>query len=250
MLTIIAVVVGALIALQLTAVRRINEPAIQDQVPQSEQYPFRSVAVLCVGYFSTFGSELTMVTMLPAFFSETWGLSSTTAGLAAASFAFTNLVARPAGGILSDRLGSRKRTLTTLLAATTIGYCILVTVGGSWPVWAAIIACITCSVCVQATSGAVFAVVPLINKPSSGQIAGMVGAYGNVGAIAFLTFSILTGPRATFGLIAAIMAVAGVASIFLVEPTSSHGGHSPQLDLTSPAAQTTPNSSPLAKATR
>ena len=42
--------------------------------------------------------------------------------LAASSFAFMNLVTRPGGGLLSDVLGSRKRTLTALLAGLAVGY--------------------------------------------------------------------------------------------------------------------------------
>lgn len=35
--------------------------------------------------------------------------------------------------------------------------------------------------------GAVYAIVPLIKRRMTGQIAGMVGAYGNVGGVLFLT---------------------------------------------------------------
>jgi len=44
-----------------------------------------------------------------------------------------------------------------------------------------------CSFFVQAGEGAVFAVVPLIKRRMTGQIAGMTGAYGNVGAVTYLT---------------------------------------------------------------
>lgn len=38
---------------------------------------------------------------------------------------------------------------------------------------------------VQAGCGAVYAMVPLIKRRMTGQIAGMVGAYGNVGGVTF-----------------------------------------------------------------
>ncbi|MDH5302165.1 MAG: MFS transporter, partial [Gammaproteobacteria bacterium] len=38
-----------------------------------------------------------------------------------------------------------------------------------------------------AGSGAVYAMVPLIQRRMTGQIAGMAGAFGNVGAVIFLT---------------------------------------------------------------
>lgn len=214
-------VIGALLALQLAAVRKVNQPILDGEIP-AETFSLRTVAVLCAAYFAAFGSELAIVTMLPSFFASTWDLGPRMAGLAAASFAFMNLVARPAGGLFSDRLGSRKRTLSVLLSGTTIGYLALTTLGSSWPVFAAIGMCMICSFCVQASEGAVFAVVPLVNKPSGGQIAGIVGAYGNVGAIVFLTCSILAGTRATFILIAASTLVALLASKWLIEPTAGH----------------------------
>jgi NNP family nitrate/nitrite transporter-like MFS transporter len=44
-----------------------------------------------------------------------------------------------------------------------------------------------CSFFVQAGEGSTFAIVPLVKRRVTGQIAGMVGAYGNVGAVAYLT---------------------------------------------------------------
>ena len=44
-----------------------------------------------------------------------------------------------------------------------------------------------CSFFVQAAEGATFALVPLVKPRITGQIAGNVGAYGNVGAVAYLT---------------------------------------------------------------
>ena len=55
-----------------------------------------------------------------------------------------------------------------------------------WPVWLAVVAAMVCSFFVQAGEGAVFAVVPLIKRSLTGQIAGMTGAYGNVGAVIYL----------------------------------------------------------------
>ena len=46
---------------------------------------------------------------------------------------------------------------------------------------------LVCSLSVQAACGAVYSVVPLVQRRMTGQIAGMVGAYGNVGSVIFLT---------------------------------------------------------------
>ena len=215
--------VAVLLLVQEITVFRVNRPALRDEYPPEDQYPVRSVAVLCLAYFATFGSELAVVTMLPGFFAETWGLGPAAAGVAASGFAFMNLTSRPAGGLLSDVLGSRRRTLGTLLVGLVAGYVLLATLGPAWPWMLAVAACMACSFFVQAGEGAVYAIVPLVKKRVSGQVAGLAGAFGNVGAVCFLTANILVSTRAFFLLIAAAAVVAVVANRWLVEPANSFG---------------------------
>ena len=217
------VAVAALLLFQEWTVLRVNRPALRDEYPPEDQYPVRNVAVLCVAYFATFGSELAVVTMLPGFFADTWGLGPAVAGAAASGFAFMNLAARPAGGLLSDILGSRKRTLSTLLVGLVVGYGLMSTLGPAWPWVAAIAVCMACSFFVQSGEGAVYAIVPLVKKRVSGQVAGMAGAMGNVGAICFLTLNIMVSERVFFLCIAAAAVVAVVCARFLVEPENSFG---------------------------
>lgn len=215
--------VAALLAFQEWKVFGVNRPALRDEYPPEDQYPVRNVAVLCIAYFATFGSELAVVTMLPGFFADTWGLGPAVAGAAASGFAFMNLAARPAGGLLSDILGSRKRTLSTLLVGLVVGYGLMSTLGPAWPWVAAIAVCMGCSFFVQSGEGAVYAIVPLVKKRVSGQVAGMAGAMGNVGAICFLTLNIMVSERIFFLCIAGAALVAVVCSRFLVEPENSFG---------------------------
>jgi NNP family nitrate/nitrite transporter-like MFS transporter len=245
--TLVAVV--ALLVVQEITVFRINRPALRDEYPPEDRYPVRSVAVLCLAYFATFGSELAVVTMLPGFFADTWGLGPAAAGVAASGFAFMNLMSRPAGGLLSDVLGSRRRTLGTLLVGLVAGYAVLATLGPAWPWVLAVAACMACSFFVQAGEGAVFAIVPLVKKRVSGQVAGMAGAFGNVGAVCFLTAGILVSTRAFFLLIAAASIVALVANRWLVEPHNSFGSElltdgavasPPEVDVVDPARHPTP----------
>ena len=92
-----------------------DTPALRDEYPPEDRYPVRNVAVLCVADFATFGSELAVVTMLPGFFADTWGLGPAAAGAAASGFAFMNLTARPAGGLLPGTL--EQRSVVALLGA-------------------------------------------------------------------------------------------------------------------------------------
>ncbi len=219
----VLVAVAVLLITQELTVFAVNRPALANEYPAEDQYPVRSVAVLCLAYFATFGSELAVVTMLPGFFADTWGLGPAVAGIAASGFAFMNLAARPAGGMLSDVLGSRRRTLGTLLVGLVAGYGLLATLGPAWPWVLAIVACMACSFFVQSGEGAVYAIVPLVKKRVSGQVAGLCGAFGNVGAVVFLTANILVSTRVFFLIIAGAAVIATVANRWLVEPENSFG---------------------------
>jgi NNP family nitrate/nitrite transporter-like MFS transporter len=65
---------------------------------------------------------------------------------------------------------------------------------GIWWLVVAIVITITCSVFVQGAEGATFAIIPMIKRGMTGQIAGMSGAYGNVGAVVYLViYSMVDG---------------------------------------------------------
>ena len=159
--------------------------------PPEDRYKFKQVAILELTYIVNFGSELAVVTMLPAFFEGTFGLDKATAGTIAASYAFMNLMSRPGGGLISDRLGSRKWTMVVLTAGMGIGYLMMSQVNANWWLPAAVLLTMACSFFVQASEGSTFAIVPLVKRRITGQIAGNVGAYGNVGAVAYLTTRLL-----------------------------------------------------------
>jgi len=196
----------------------VNDEHLADPVPAIQQYKFKQVAILQLAYFVTFGSELAVVSMLPLYFMDTFeGLSAVMAGLLASGFAFMNLVARPGGGWLSDKFGRRK-TLSILICGLALGYLLLSQIEGTWWIPLAVLATMACSFFVQAGEGAVFAMVPLVKRSMTGQIAGMTGAYGNVGAVIFLTVLSFVDYSTFFIVIAACAAVILVAVQFLEEP--------------------------------
>jgi NNP family nitrate/nitrite transporter-like MFS transporter len=204
---------------QTSQIYRVNKEMLRDPgaVPAMHRYKFRQVAILDINYFVTFGSELAVVSMLSFFFIDTFGLSPVLAGMLAAAFSFTNLIARPGGGLISDKFG-RRPTMLVLILGLAGGYLTLSMVDSSWPVVLAVFATMCCSFFVQAGAGAVFAMVPLVQRRMTGQIAGMAGAYGNVGAVTFLTIYSFVDASTFFLVIAASASVAFVASLFLEEP--------------------------------
>ncbi len=212
-----AVLLG-LYAYQVFHIYKINGHVFKNAVPEMERYEFRQVAMLDLAYMVTFGSELAVVSMLPLFLMDTYHLSLPMAGLLAASFAFTNFIARPGGGWMSDRFG-RKKSLLILLAGLAAGYVAMSTITSAVPLPLTILFLVACSMFVNAGNGAVYAVVPLIKRRMTGQIAGMVGAFGNVGGVLFLTILSFVEPQIFFLTIAgaAVFVLIGIF-LFLKEP--------------------------------
>ncbi len=211
--------------------------------PAEDRYNFSQVAILQLTYVVNFGSELAVVSMLPAFFEGTFALTKAQAGMIASSYAFMNLMSRPGGGLISDKLGSRKNTMAVLTACMGIGYLIMGGVNSGWWLPGAVMLTMACSFFVQAGEGSTFAIVPLVKRRVTGQVAGNVGAYGNVGAVAYLTiFSLLPewlsgGGEVTGAVIAqantVFFQVMGVCALivaflcwfFLKEPKGSFAEH-------------------------
>ncbi|AJR09393.1 NarK family nitrate/nitrite MFS transporter [Photobacterium gaetbulicola] len=203
---------------EVLQVWRVNKTVFEKPVPEVHRYKFKQVAILNVLYFATFGSELAVVSMLPLFFSETFELTPVMAGMVASAYAFMNLMSRPGGGWISDKFG-RKPTLLILTAGLAAGYFLMGQVDSSWPLWLAVVAAMACSFFVQSGEGAVFATVPLIKRRMTGQIAGMTGAYGNVGAVCYLTILSLVDYSTFFYVIAATAVIGFITLLMMEEPS-------------------------------
>jgi MFS transporter, NNP family, nitrate/nitrite transporter len=206
---------------QAIRIYQINGHVFKTAVPDIERYQFKQVAVLNLAYMVTFGSELAVVSMLPLFFMDTFHLTATTAGLIASIFAGLNLVMRPAGGWISDKYG-RKRSLAAILFGVAIGYMLMSLMNSDWPILLAVAATVFCSLFVNSGNGAVFAVIPLIKRRLTGQIAGMTGAFGNVGGVVFLTVLSFVSPFAFFAVMAAAAILVFVATVLFLQEPEGH----------------------------
>ncbi len=215
---VIYIVLVLLFLFQAWHIYKVNAVMLaKGSVPEFQRYPFRQVAILNINYLITFGSELAVVSMLPGFFADTFGLAPIKAGLISAGFATITVLARPGGGWISDKFGRRK-TMLVVLAGLAVGYLLISKIDSTWPLALAVAATIGCGLFVHMGTGAVFAMVPLIQRRMTGQIAGMTGAYGNVGGVIFLTvYSFVSTPE-FFMIIAASSVLGIVASCFLTEP--------------------------------
>ncbi|PCI80773.1 MAG: MFS transporter [SAR86 cluster bacterium] len=215
--SLIYLVLFAVYAYQSWHLYQVNKEIFKTRVAKIHRYKFKQVAILNLAYLTTFGSELAVVSMLPLFFLDTFDVSPVLAGMLAAGFAFMNLVSRPFGGWFSDKFG-RRNSLLIALCGLCVGYIAMSQIDSSWAIPFAVMVTMFCSFFVQAGEGAVFAMVPLVRRRLTGQIAGMVGAYGNVGAITFLAVLSFATPKIFFTVIAFSAIVTFIAVYFLDEP--------------------------------
>ncbi len=199
----------------------VNKENLQQPTAEIHRYKFKQVAILDLAYFMTFGSELAVVSMLPLFFFETFhisqGITMVQAGLLGGSFAFINLIARPAGGWISDKFG-RKISLSICILGLSVGYWGMSMITSEWSLISAVLVTMSCSCFVSGGCGAVYAIVPLIKRRMTGQIAGMVGAYGNVGGVLFLTLLLFVSSSVFFMIIAGVALSILIAVQFIDEP--------------------------------
>ena len=166
-----------------------NAERLSQPIPSIHHYRYRQVFVLAIAYLISFGSKLAVLSMLPMFFFNTFhgshDLSMLDAGFLASSFVITNVIARPIGGWLSDQFG-RRLTLALFSAGLALGYFLMAMISPQWSLILTVLVTLICSIFMQAAEGAIFAFVPLVRRAITGEVAGIVGAYGNAGAIVFL----------------------------------------------------------------
>lgn len=249
-LYIIYSILGLLYIGHVIKTLQVNLPYLKKGVPEHEKYSWGSVAALNSTYFANFGAELAVVSMLPMFFETTFStlvgannqpiMTATLAGLIASSFAFVNLFARPLGGYLSDTMKNRKLTMIIYMVGIAVGFFLMGFIGkqgpidsngisqliptfnGLWWLVVAVVITVLCSMFVQGAEGATFAIIPMINKKMTGQIAGMAGAYGNVGAVVYLIIYSLVETNTFFFIASAGAAFSTLYCLFfLKEPEGS-----------------------------
>ncbi len=212
---------AVLLTQQIAKILKVNRSVTAgEEVPADEKYSFAQVAILCLCYAVTFGGELAVEQMLPAYFEKMFSVSVAVAGIMGAGFAFANFIARPLGGILGDKFG-RKPIMVVTLFGSAVGFFAIMMINHTWPAWAAMTTVVFVGLFLMAGNGANFCIAPLIRKPLTGQIAGLIGAYGSVGSVAFMTILLLTNPTTFFICMGVTATVAFGCTLLIKEPGRS-----------------------------
>ena len=146
------------------------------------------VWALFIIYGACFGVELTINNIAALYYYDRFELNLATAGIIAGLFGVMNIFARTLGGYFGDRMGIRfglKGRVMFLGAVLLVEGLALILFSQMATLFLAIGVMIVFSLFVQMSEGATFSVVPFINRKALGSVAGIVGAGGNAGAVAF-----------------------------------------------------------------
>ncbi|MBQ5965417.1 MFS transporter [Massilia sp. ZL223] len=173
--------------------------------------------LLFVTYGACFGIEIFIHNIAAVYYVEHYGLSLGAAGLAAGSFGLLALFARALGGWVSDRaaragtLNSRVTVLFVLMIGEGLG---LLWFANADAVTYAVIAMLIFGLFTHMACGATYALVPFVAPKALGGVAGIVGAGGNVGAVAAGFLMKGTGDvRQTLMILSVLVLVSSICAI-------------------------------------
>ena len=172
---------------------------------------------LAATYGACFGLEIFIHNIVATYYVDKFGLTLTSAGLAAGVFGILALFARALGGIASDAVARAKgldgRTL--LLFALMVGEGLgLLAFARSESMILAIAAMSVFGLFVHMACGATYALVPFVDRTALGGVTGIVGAGGNIGGVAagFLLKGVGNVQQAMF-ILGAIVLVTSLCAI-------------------------------------
>lgn len=203
------------------------------RMPQiSASASFRGASVdfntwlLYIQYGCCFGVELTMNNAAASYFVDEYELNTETAAAIASIFGFMNIFARGLGGFTSDKFmdkwGMRGRILWQMATLILEGICIALFASVN-TLWASILLLTVFSVFVQAAEGSTYGIVPYVNPSAPGAVAGIVGAGGPSGAVAFgFGFRELANVKHAYYLMSGLVIFSGFLS-FLIK-IKGHAG--------------------------
>jgi NNP family nitrate/nitrite transporter-like MFS transporter len=145
------------------------------------------VWVLAACYGASFGVELFVHSIAATYYFNQYHLSIEDAGLAVGAFGLLALFARALGGLTSDRV-ARARGLdgrTWLLAGLLIGEGLfLLAFAQAGTVVMAVSMMLVFGLFTHMACGALYALVPFIDRKALGGVCGIIGAGGNIGGVA------------------------------------------------------------------
>ena len=145
------------------------------------------VWILFISYAACFGIEIFMHNVVTMYYVQKFNFGLKEAGMAAGIFGLLALFARAFGGIISDRVALKRgldgRTEILFFMILGEGLFLMLFSQMNAPVMA-ILSMTLFGLFTHMACGATYALVPFIDRKALGGVAGIIGAGGNVGAVA------------------------------------------------------------------
>ncbi|UYM07716.1 MFS transporter [Solicola gregarius] len=183
-MTHLIVMVAMLVAAGLGWLLMTDSP---EWKPSTEPFVPKLVGALRLGvtwqlsllYAVTFGGFVAFSTYLPTYLNDIYDFDLTEAGTRTAGFAIAAVIARPVGGVLSDRIGPKPVVSVSLLGAAVMAVVVALQPEPEIPAGTAFV---LLALFLGLGSGGVFAWVA-VSAPSAqvGSVTGLVGAAGGLG---------------------------------------------------------------------
>jgi len=134
---------------------------------------------MCFLYAVVFGGFVSFATYLPTYLRDVYAFDPSSAGARTAGFAIAAVIARPVGGVLADRFGSKPVVLASLAGVAIFGWIVALEPAAdvqAGPVFVAMAASLGLG------TGGVFAWVGVLAPEGKvGSISGIVSAAGGLG---------------------------------------------------------------------
>ncbi|MFH7809309.1 MFS transporter [Acinetobacter sp. BSP-153] len=190
------------------------------------------VWILFVSYGACFGIEIFIHNIAAMYYTDHFNMGLKEAGLAAGIFGLLALFARALGGIVSDKVAISKgldgRTKVLFLLVLLEGL-FLIVFSQMNTAMLAIISMTVFALFTHMACGATYALVPFIDRDALGGVAGIIGAGGNVGAVAagFLLKGVLDVQTCLF-ILGGLVTVAAF-SVILIRFSVEHKAKEKQL---------------------
>jgi NNP family nitrate/nitrite transporter-like MFS transporter len=208
------------------------------------------VWALFTAYAACFGIELTIKNVAALYFVDYFDefkqMTATEAlrwaGALAALYGGMNIFSRTLGGIASDRLAVRRQLSGRAAWLFVTLFCeglALLWFSQARSIYAAVPALLTVALFVQMAAGATYAIVPFIHTRALGSVAGIVGAGGNLGAVAagLLFTGLVSWPQALLILGVAVLGCSFVTFLIRAVP---HAAEMPASETRGAAAAAEP----------
>lgn len=134
---------------------------------------------MCFLYAVVFGGFVSFATYLPTYLRDVYAFDPSAAGARTAGFALAAVIARPIGGVLADKIGSKPVVLVSLAGVAVLGFVVALEPAAdvqAGPVFLALAAALGLG------TGGVFAWVGALSPDGKvGTISGIVSAGGGLG---------------------------------------------------------------------